>query len=1684
MADDLNILLGTKIDDSSKSVGEINKQITELNAKVKSLKINIDVDDKVIRALNDKIDNLRQQFNLNIAFNTNDKSIINTISNVEKISDEIDDSNNALLVQEKYFNSINKTVLTLKENIRNLSITKGIDSSNFENDIEKMQGLMFNMKSMDINSELYSQSKVDLDEIIKKTQYKLTLDKNQLAELKKQEDIYIRIDKQLANLNDVKVKNDKYDTNEYTRIADGYEKIRLAVQNGSMSFAKADTELKKLSASTKSFEVSAKSASNTTNAFSDTFKRFLSYFSIYKAINLTTRAITEMAKTVRELDTVMYNIRMVTSGTIEQTKELMLTYNQLGKELGATTIEVATSANEWLRQGKSIAETNTLIKNSMILSKIGMLSSADSTKFLTSAMKGFNIEASKSLDIADKLSAIDVVSATSAGGLAEALSRTASSAQLAGVEIDKLLGYIALVGETTQKDMASIGESFKTIFSRMGNVKLGQFVDEDGNDITTQISDVEKVLSKVDIKLRSSATEFRDFGEVLDDVGKNWKSFNEVEQNAIATTFAGMRQRENFLVLMQQYDTALKYTETSLNSAGTAMKKFEIYQDSIDAKLKKMTTSLELLATKTLNSGLLKFLLDMGAGIIDLVNAFGGLVPVLTTVGLIWAGWKTGILPTLIGQIQMLMLAQTGYTTATVATAFAQVGLAGAIKATTIAIKSFLLTNPVGWAILATGAIFGLIKIFDALDTSLSEQKKKVEEAQTAYSEITSELKGLNEELKITNDRIRELQIKGSLTLIEKDELSNLQKTNYELQRRKELLEAEEKIKSKSVNSEVKKEFDKEFRNVTTSRFDGSSNGLVDFNKAIKQYQELDNLGNKQTKEQTKQYKELQEYLITTSNRFEELAEKIVVVDEDSQNLKDNWLGLSDLAFKVLSPDLWKDNRLTEVFNRDDFAKIKTELIELSKAGKLDEDTVKSYANLNTELENIGVTAEEVVSIINDIPKASDDIGEIIGSIKDNLSKVKDSADGFSSTLNSLNSVYNDLVDGQDVEYSTITKLIAEYPKYATALSKINDNKQEGITLVEKLFNIQKKETEEYLKQIKSKILAEEELNNLKARQANIGKSTRVTQEQIDIYNRMKDSADAVKTIEAYEKLISESQLKVSTKATSSSKSSILDVYEKRKKAIEHEIFLSKQLQTTYKETSKEYITEQEKQYKKYKELQELASSTRKNLNISPTSDEGMTLSQDWWSAYNNGVDISQDKLNFITTTYEKQNQLLEDRLNLLDVEQSKYNTTDSQYKGITQQKYDIILQQEELLQKQIANLYKQGFKDEAKELEKVSVDLYKTRIALAKEFQSIEVDTLNQQIDNTEKVNNALNTLQKAYVNMRKRQLNETKKMYQEEMKYVDEVYNAKKKALQKERDDRYDTRDLSDKTKSVSDIQSQLDLIKNDETQMAKRLQLEEELAKAKRELDDFNYDQNYDKRVEALELSQQQAKEEYEYRIELLEERLNDEQWMMEQFNKDIQNKSKATYQLLMEDAKIYSDTTTVEIAEAWDICTTSLSTFETKQFDVNRELENMVNTLGMIKSLMEQISSMNIETYSDKININTSGGNIPKHHTGINAGVVGGNQYSTKSMEQLTKLLKGELVVNTSQADNFMKNVLPNMSGGKEISINQGDIIVQGSVDKDSLSDLKKFVKQSNDGLIKQLKETFSNKGIKPNFKNAY
>lgn len=135
------------------------------------------------------------------------------------------------------------------------------------------------------------------------------------------------------------------------------------------------------------------------NSLKQTIEYSLSIGLVYGALNQLKDAI----QYVKELNKEMTNIQLVTGESPEQVAQLALDYNNLAKEMGATTLEVAKGSLEFIRQGKSVEDTAVLIKNSTMMSKLANMEAAEATDRLTSIMNGFKLEAEETGMVIDKL---------------------------------------------------------------------------------------------------------------------------------------------------------------------------------------------------------------------------------------------------------------------------------------------------------------------------------------------------------------------------------------------------------------------------------------------------------------------------------------------------------------------------------------------------------------------------------------------------------------------------------------------------------------------------------------------------------------------------------------------------------------------------------------------------------------------------------------------------------------------------------------------------------------------------------------------------------------------------------------------------------------------------------------------------------------------------------------------------------------------------------------------------------------------------------------------------------------------------------------------------------------------------------------------------------------------------------
>lgn len=307
----------------------------------------------------------------------------------------------------------------------------------------------------------------------------------------------------------------------------------------------------------------------------------------------------------------------------------MNTYSDMGKQLKVTGVDVATSATEWMKQGKTIEESNKLAQDSIILSKIGDLSSDDATKTITAAMKSYDLNESQVMDFVDQISAIDMASATDVGGLANAFNEVAANANQAGISTKQLLSYAAVIGETTQEGMSSVGTSLNAIFSRMGNIKLSRLKDyQNGGE---DLSNVETVLRGVGISLRDTDGEFRNFGDVLDDTAARWSDFGTVQQRAVAQAFSGTNHMNDFMVLMQQYSKAQEYMQIADDASGTSMEKYGAYTDSLEGKLEGLKSTFESFSNTVVNSDFLKGTVDTVTQALDIFDKVTNSLGVMNT---------------------------------------------------------------------------------------------------------------------------------------------------------------------------------------------------------------------------------------------------------------------------------------------------------------------------------------------------------------------------------------------------------------------------------------------------------------------------------------------------------------------------------------------------------------------------------------------------------------------------------------------------------------------------------------------------------------------------------------------------------------------------------------------------------------------------------------------------------------------------------------------------------------------------------------------------------------------------------------------------------------------------------------------------------------------------------------------
>lgn len=322
----------------------------------------------------------------------------------------------------------------------------------------------------------------------------------------------------------------------------GYRKGTVSIEQMKVAFSDLSVASNKAQAA---LQLTAKGADNFGTTLIKDIGKMVIWAAAATAIYGSLRLIGNGVQYIKDLDKELTNIGMVTGQTQERLSGMAIEFNAMARELGVTTLSVAKGATEWIRQGKTAAETTELLRSSTMMSKLGNLEAADATDKLIAVTNAYNISAKDSIDVVSTLVALDNSFATSTAEISEGMQKSASMAKLAGVSYKDLASYITVISATTRQSGETIGQAMKTIFARMEQVKAGAKIDDEGE----AINNVEKVLLKNGIALRDNANQFRDMSDVLQDVAVRYKelglSGNTVAQQQIVGAIAGKNICQN-----------------------------------------------------------------------------------------------------------------------------------------------------------------------------------------------------------------------------------------------------------------------------------------------------------------------------------------------------------------------------------------------------------------------------------------------------------------------------------------------------------------------------------------------------------------------------------------------------------------------------------------------------------------------------------------------------------------------------------------------------------------------------------------------------------------------------------------------------------------------------------------------------------------------------------------------------------------------------------------------------------------------------------------------------------------------------------------------------------------------------------------------------------------------------------
>lgn len=375
-----------------------------------------------------------------------------------------------------------------------------------------------------------------------------------------------------------------------------------------------------------------KSVSSTADKIFNTFGNTVRWGVTASIFQRMQNSLYSSVEYIRELDTSLNDIRIVSGQSAEQMREFSLYANDAAQSLGQTTTAFTNASLIYLQQGLDQATSNELADLTLRMANVTQQDTATASEQITSIMNGYNMTVEETANAIDVLANVAAQGASDMEELATAESRVASTASTLGVTQEQLAAQISTIISVTRQAPESVGTSLRTLYSRFADLKMGDTL-EDGVDLGR----FSKAISDVGVQVLDAEGNLRSMGDIIEDLMVKWQDLSSAQQISLGTTLAGRYQLNQFITLMNNMDMYNEQLAIASDSAGTLDEQQSIYMDSLNAKVNQLTAAGEGLVSTLFNPDDFKPFIEMLTSAIDLLTSMtksvGGLEGVLTLLG-------------------------------------------------------------------------------------------------------------------------------------------------------------------------------------------------------------------------------------------------------------------------------------------------------------------------------------------------------------------------------------------------------------------------------------------------------------------------------------------------------------------------------------------------------------------------------------------------------------------------------------------------------------------------------------------------------------------------------------------------------------------------------------------------------------------------------------------------------------------------------------------------------------------------------------------------------------------------------------------------------------------------------------------------------------------------------------------